>query len=218
LVNKRQIARAEQLERVLHFLRGIGIPCLVDARTRTLGGFLNDVRIDSGGLIVKSDALVSNALHEAGHLAVLPGKYRRMASDDVDEVAKFMLDETANEPPDSPLSIATMQCGDVESTAWAWAAGVYLGVAPQDIIRHEQYGRTGVQLRYSLAAHAYIGINGLSRAGFCVVRPGVLEKHRGLPAYPKLAMWVQKDFDTCSTDVSLLPPKVTLGMEREFAV
>jgi hypothetical protein len=43
-------------------------------------GFVEGVNIESGGLQIAPNALVSNVLHEAGYLALLPGNYRHLAA------------------------------------------------------------------------------------------------------------------------------------------
>jgi uncharacterized protein len=97
--------------------------------------------------------------------------------------------------PDSALARACIQCSDPEATAWAWAAGVHLGLDPKEIVQDDEYGNGGSDIRLMLSMNKYMGINGLAFAGFCVTRPGPLEQMSGLPAYPKLAMWLQKDFE-----------------------
>jgi hypothetical protein len=179
------------LLRVVSFLRGIGIPCdIVPGAT----GFMPGVRIHQGGLQIAPEVALGDVLHEAGHLAVLPGRFRRLANDDVSVVQKLMMDTVDFTNPDSGEARAALQSGDAEATAWAWAAGEYLELDPSQVIRDRDYGGTGRDVRFALKNRAYLGINGLASGGFCVTRPGPLEKLKGLPAYPQLAMWVQRDF------------------------
>lgn len=181
------------LPRVLSFLRGVGIPCDI---TPGASGFIVGVRIYMGGLQVSPDARVSNILHEAGHLAVLPGRFRRLACDDIDAVVRLMNETVDFSNPDVGEARAAMQSGDAEATAWAWAVGEHLNLPPETVIEDADYDGTGEDMRASLMMRGYLGINGLASAGFCVVRPGALEKARKLPAYPRLAMWVQHDFES----------------------
>lgn len=195
-MNKRQqlVGRAQSahLMRVVSFLRGIGIPSDVVPGAK---GFMPGVRIHQGGLQISPEAALGDVLHEAGHLAVLPGRFRRLACDDVSVVQRLMLDTVDFSNPDVGEARAALQSGDAEATAWAWAAGEYLELDRAQVVRNRDYGGAGRDVRISLEARAYLGINGLASAGFCVTRPGPLEKMRGLPAYPRLAMWVQRDFD-----------------------
>lgn len=185
--------QSEHLLRVVSFLRGIGIVSDVVPGAR---GFMPGVRIHQGGLQISPEAGLSEVLHEAGHLAVLPGRFRRLACDDVSVVQKLMMDTVDFTNPDEGEARAALQSGDTEATAWAWAAGEYLELKPTEVVRNNDYGGTGRDVRMCLQARAYLGINGLASAGFCVTRPGLLEKMKGLPAYPRLAMWVQHDFQT----------------------
>lgn len=102
-----------------------------------------------------------------------------------------MADQTDWSDPEGPEAVAAMQCSDPEVTAWAWAAGKHLGLLDREIIDDDEYDGEGHVMRLSLAMNAYAGINGLARAGWCVVRPGALEVFRSLPAYPRLVRWIQ---------------------------
>jgi hypothetical protein len=187
------------LRRVIDFLNEIGLPCSVSPGVK---GFLPGVRIELGTLLVDPNAFPGDVLHEAGHLATMPGRFRRQASDNIDTVLRLMLDTVDFSNPDVGEARAAIQCGDPEATAWAWAAGEHIGLVPGQIIALSHYGGTGGEIREMLRARAYVGIHGLSSAAFCVTRPGAMEKIRGLPAYPKLAMWLQQDFDPQSRDAN----------------
>jgi hypothetical protein len=180
------------LLRVIAELNGIGLEArLVEGAT----GFLRGVRIVGGALHIAPEGRVSDVLHEAGHLACLPNRYRHRATDDIDVVAREMLDdvERRNEHPDSPLYRAAIQCDDSAATAWAFAFGRHIGVDPRDIIEDHQYPDevsgegTGAEMRLSLSMGMYIGIHGLAHAGFCSTN-----RFGRLPQYPKLAFWTQE--------------------------
>ena len=96
--------------------------------------------------------------------------------------------------PDSPPARAAVQCSDPEVTAWAWAVGVHLGLAPEIVIKDDQYDNTGRMIRLGLQVNCYAGINGLSAAGFCAVKAGPYAFARGLPVFPTLTKWLQADF------------------------
>lgn len=179
------------LLRATEFLSTIGIQW---AWTDHAKGFLDDVEIRDGGLLIKRDALVSNVLHEAGHLALVPGEYRHLATGGLSVALKTMDASTDFSDPDSAAARASIQCSDPEVTAWAYAAGVHLGLDPTIIIKDGQYDNEGALIRLSLGMNAYAGINGLSHAGLCAVKAGAYAEARGLPAYPKLKFWVQPSF------------------------
>jgi len=149
-------------------------------------GFLSDCRIENGRLLVAARCSISNILHEAGHLAILPARFRPWACDDLDVMTVRMLDAIADLDPDSPLYRAALQCGDAEATAWAFAFGTHLKIAPEEIIEDYQYEGTGEHVRLCLSMRAYLGINGLAHAGFCSTN-----RFGRLPVYPSLASWLQ---------------------------
>lgn len=175
---------------VVTFLQAIGLP--VEWVDHWDGeSFMDLVRIQHGGLVVQKEAAVADVLHEAGHLAVVPAPYRTWIHDDVDVGLERMLDaiETLALDPDDALPKAAMQAGEAEATAWAWAAGVHLGLAPHTIIADSDYQGMGQSLRVALGRGCDPGIRGLCRAGFC--GQGSLAAQRGLPVYPALAFWLQ---------------------------
>ncbi|WP_234821221.1 hypothetical protein [Pseudomonas amygdali] len=98
--------------------------------------------------------------------------------------------EASEIAPDSPLMRAALQAGDPETTAWAFAAGVSLGLPIEVIILDHEYGGEGEAIRIALAAKSYIGIHGIAHAGFCVVRANPYSSH-SLPTYPELSYWLQ---------------------------
>jgi hypothetical protein len=102
-----------------------------------------------------------------------------------------MLEEVDFSDPDSAEARAAMQCSDPEATAWAWAAGTRLGLAPDVIIMDEEYSNTGASVRLALQLRADPGIHGLAYAGFCVCKNHALAALSGLPVYPELARWLQ---------------------------
>lgn len=176
------------LAHVLAFLNSIGIDAEIgDGR----GGFVAGVLIEEGRLIVCPDARPSNVLHEAGHLSIIPARFRPLASGKLAKAFEAMAQGVDWSNPESEDAVAAMQCSDPEATAWAWAAGIHLGMPEELIIADDEYDGEGAGIRLGLRLNSYLGINGLSRAGWCVVRPGALEAIRGLPAYPKLCRWTQ---------------------------
>ena len=182
----------ESLLRVMAFLNDIGIQTVFGEVPKD--SFLREVAVVHGGLVVTPHAKPSAVLHEAGHLALIPGQHRHKAHGDLFAV----INEVLNEEWDDPCcegAIAAIQCGDLEATAWAWAAGLSLGLEGRDIIMDPEFSNTGRSLRTALNAKAYCGINGLAAAGLCVVKSPELSKASGLPIYPELARWVQPTFE-----------------------
>ncbi|MFN9471417.1 hypothetical protein [Acidovorax sp.] len=176
----------------MRFFDEIGLECHFEVGA---SGFLPGIAIRNGVLFVDPSAPASNALHEAGHLALLLPKFRMKASGDVSEVFDSMFASLGDLEPDSPVMRAAMASGDTEATAWAWAAGVHLGLAHELIIQDDEYDGAGAGIRVMLASGRYAGIHGLAHGGFCATKPGALATHLGLPAFPQLNTWLQKDFE-----------------------
>ena len=174
------------LARTVDFLRGVGI----DLREEPgAAGFVKGVRIAAGGLVFDPACRVSTLLHEAGHLAIVPRHYRAAMSGNLARPIRAMLSdvERMGLHPDHSFYRAVIQASDGEATAWAFAAGVALGLTPSQIIRGDEYGGEGDIVRTALVARCYAGINGLAAAGFCATRAG-----RALPAWPSVAFWTQE--------------------------
>ena len=173
------------LRETVAFLRSIGIACrLQDGAT----GFLEKIRIVNGGLAFQPDVEVEDVLHEAGHLAIIPERYRPLANDDLEGVNAAMgrdIDADLCEI-DSPLMCAMLQASEPEATAWAFAAGMHLGLPPHVIISDGSYGGGGRVVRQQLQLRGHLGINGLWHSQMCA-RPS--QKH--LPQYPNLLCWTQ---------------------------
>lgn len=180
-----------ELLRVTAFLDEIGLPWRWQENAH---GFIEHVDIVDGELRIDPRAPASGVLHEAGHLALLPAEFRRRANSDLSQVLNEMMEETDFSDPDAPAARAAMQCSDPEATAWAWAAGVYLGLPAQRIIQDHEYDGEGGFIRLRLQVRQYLGINGLASAGWCAVRPGPWAERRQLPAFPELARWLQVSF------------------------
>lgn len=179
---------SSQLSIAIAALNEIGIPAHVEAGAR---GFIEGVRIEGGELYVDPAAPVSGLLHEAGHLACVPKRFRHYVGKDLGPALSRMFDEIKDEEPESPLYRAMLQCSDPEATAWAYAFGTHLGFSPEEIILDSEYANAGEDVRMGLVARAYVGINGLAAAGFCVASP-MVAKFRNQPLYPKLIFWTQE--------------------------
>lgn len=173
---------------VMDFFNEIGIKTSVK---NGVSAFLEFVKIIDGSIEIDPRCTASNLLHEGGHLAIIPSQFRHLMSGDLDEGLGRMYEEIGrlNLDPDSPLSRAAMQASETEATAWAWAVAEHLGLPPEMAIEDSDYDGEGHNMRCMLKARAYLGINGLMHAGFCVNR---VNPYRDLPVYPTLAFWMQK--------------------------
>ncbi|AXK43857.1 hypothetical protein [Erythrobacter aureus] len=173
------------LEIAAEFLRSIGLDVVEQPGA---AGFLQGTAIKQGKLLydpMKAEA--SDLLHEAGHLAVLPTRYRSWADDNILQVQLDMMEEVEKQStnddfdPDAPEIRAVMQAGECEATAWAFAAGLACGLPDETIIQDHEYDREGASVRAGLKANCYLGINGLVHGGMC----------ENVRAYPTLTRWLQ---------------------------
>jgi hypothetical protein len=174
------------LERVIDFLQKIGLGVVIEPGAT---GFTEGVRIDQGVLHVDPDCLPSVLLHEAGHIAITPGRFRFYMDGDLRAGIRRMIAdiEGMNLPPDDPLECAVVQCSDPEATAWAWAAGLSIGLPPEAIIDSNDYQGGGDNIRIMLQVNRYAGINGMARAGMC--RCGFMDASD--VRYPVMQRWLQ---------------------------
>ena len=156
--------------------------------------FVPGVWMDRGKLIVNHErARVGDVLHEAGHLACIPSKFRELTepgslmTPKLEAAVKNHCDTVPfmdAEMREDPTWRGIMQMGDCEATAWAYAASKHLELSPEILFSERKYGNMpyegeGPSIWQSLDANAYFGINGLQAAGFCSVR-----------AFPQMVRWL----------------------------
>lgn len=152
--------------RIMAFLQEIGL----DVAEADLpgGSFLPGVRIARGGLQVDLARLrwPGDLLHEAGHLAVVPAALRGG------------MDDALAELPAVPHG------GEVEATAWAWAALQHLGLPPAVLFHEGGYHGHSQGLCTMFELGVYPGLAGLVAAGLAA-SPG------GAAAYPRMRAWLR---------------------------
>ena len=158
-------------DRILAFLRSIGVAVCEDEVHE--GSFLPGVRIERGGLRVDRARLrwPGDLLHEAGHLAVVPTALRSTLDDALQD-----LPEVAHG-------------GEIEATAWAWAATRHLGLDSAVLFHDGGYHGRSVGLRTTFELGVYLGASGLAAAGLTLLPAQVLPG--GTPAYPHMLAWLR---------------------------
>jgi hypothetical protein len=158
-------------DRIIAFLREVGIPvvetCLAE------NSFLPGVLIRGGTLWVDRDALrwPGDLLHEAGHIAVTPAALRPR------------LDAALETESLAP------HAGEVEATAWAFAAVVHLQLDAALLFHDGGYGGHAAGLRTAYALGVYPGAFGLAQAG--LARIGEAAAAAGVAPYPSLVRWLR---------------------------
>lgn len=183
------LAASDGHNQVVAFLRQVGLT-LRRVETLNGAGFLEDVRVVSGELHFLPNAKACNLLHEAGHVAICPGRYRHLMSDDVEEGARAMYEQMERDgiPPGAREWEVALQVSEAEATAWSWAAGKAAGLPDAEIIEDWCFNGEGALTRTMLASRSHYGINGLAHAGFC--RTSNSDRRVGV-VYPGLNFWLQ---------------------------
>lgn len=177
------------LDRIGAFLDSIG---LKSEKVTATSGLLPEIEIREGRVLYTSSCHPGDLLHEAGHLALLPSRWRGWVNGDVSESSERIYEDLVRIGTEfeSPVYLAVLQSGDQEVTAWAWAAAVHLDIPMNDRINMspDTYQGGARDIRIMLQMGKYVGIHGLQHAGYC--RAGN-HPYRGLPRYPQMAFWAQ---------------------------
>lgn len=160
------------LESIVAFLVSIGLApqvAVLDAST-----LLPGVDIGAGKLLLDRSRLLwpGDLLHEAGHIAVTPAALR--------PTLNGALDDHTLAP----------HAGEVEATAWAFAAVTAIGLHPALLFHAGGYHGASERLIFTYTHGVYPGAGGLSAAGMVASSADVRE--RGLPAYPAMLRWLRE--------------------------
>ena len=109
------------LEKCIHFLNSIGIPTTF--RKIEEGSFLPGLMIEKGGLVIDKEALThpGDILHEAGHIAVTPGKKRPKMNHN------------------SIVKSSHREAEEMMAIAWSYAACIHLGLDPYFVFHDHGY-------------------------------------------------------------------------------
>jgi hypothetical protein len=181
--------RIRQVCFVSEFLSDIGLDIAYGA---TCDSFLPGLRIRNGGLVVdQAIASLGDLLHEAGHLAVVPGRFRALMSDDIDAGVEAMFRECdrLEFQPDDKTMVQAMQASECEAIAWSWAAGKHLGLSAEDIFPDGAFDGGSTDLRLQLSVGQHLGVNGLARTGMTDLPS---RDHKGMKAFPQMRRWLQE--------------------------
>lgn len=160
----------ELTDTIIGFLSSIGIvPRLTTLPSSTL---LPGVTIASGSLLVDPDRLIwpGDLLHEAGHLAVAPAELRSSMNGELPE-------------------LEALHAGEVEATAWAFAATVAIGLDPSVLFHEGGYGGKSSGLAFTYSIGGYPGAGGLREAGMTLSTADAAGT--GISPYPHMIRWLR---------------------------
>ena len=121
--------------------------------------------------VIRLSTTPGDLLHEAGHIAVTPASARARLSDGLEE----------SEHP---------HAGEMEATAWAYAAIRFLDLDPAVLFHAGGYHGRSESLVTTYGAGVYPGCMGLSQAGMTLLAPQAAEK--GAKPYPDMVRWLRE--------------------------
>ena len=158
-------------EHIAEFLKEIGLE--IEPRSLDHETFLPGILIENGQIFVDEEKLAfpGDLLHEAGHLAVVPGKARRRLSDKV-ELPGF-----------APDTI------EAAAIAWSYASVLHLEIDPQIVFHKAGYKGNSESLLQNFNLGVYIGVNELEDAKMALTGENALIAN--ISAYPKMIKWVR---------------------------
>jgi hypothetical protein len=185
-------------DRILTFVAGLDIP----VREGPVPGdaFLPGVRIADGGLTVDRTALFTpgDLLHEAGHLAVVPRRYRDRIGDDVDAgVAAVRAEAAAAGDHDTVLDGLEGLGGELQAIAWSYAACRHLGLPLEIVFKPGAYGTDKnagtdpMAIAQQIEMGFFPGLHRLIRAGMTAPPQCVLFPDAPPGGFPAMRCWVQ---------------------------
>jgi hypothetical protein len=153
---------------IVRFLREVGLTVLEESLPPDT--FLPGLTIRNGALVFDRAALLypGDLLHEAGHLAVLPGLMRHSAN------------------------AGDLDAHDVEESAiaWSYAAVRHLGLPPDVLFHSGGYRGHAQGLVATFSFGVYPGLPGLEAAGLAV-SPRTAAA-RGVAPYPAMLRWLRE--------------------------
>lgn len=180
---------AEHFDRIVDFLRNIGLP--VEVGPFGPEGFLPGVTIRQGVMHVDPDHLhvSGDLLHEAGHMAIVPARLRSRLGTNLET----SLCEAAGDDPDPQVQVA-LKHTEIAAVAWSYAALKALDLPPETIFFAGGY-RLDQQQRdrflYLLETGNQFGIGHLATLGMtgpCGVM--ALLYQNGLAPFPTMTRWL----------------------------
>jgi len=157
--------------KMVDFIRGIGIE--VVETPLDLETFIPGIYIEQGKLLVDEQKLLypGDLLHEAGHIAMVPGHLRHYATGNVGKI---------DEIGDSY---------EMEAIAWSWAAIVELGIAPEIVFHSNGYRGHSQGLVFNFQLGVYIGIQRIEDAGMAYSERKAAEL--GVQPFPAMQKWLR---------------------------
>ncbi len=157
--------------KMVDFIREIGIEVIEQPINEQT--FIPGIYIEKGKLLIDEEKLLypGDLLHEAAHIAMIPGHLRCYASGNVGKI-----DEIGNSY-------------EIEAIAWSWAAVLALGIDPEILFHNKGYKGQAQGLLFNFRIGAYIGIRGLEDAEMAYANNKAAEL--GVAPFPTMQKWLR---------------------------
>jgi hypothetical protein len=154
------------LDGIIRFLLDIGFQIRMTELSQQT--FLPGITIDHGTILIDESKLLypGDLLHEAGHLAVIPGEKRRQAQDYIGKKASE----------------------EMMAIAWSYAALVHLGLEPSIVFHEGGYRGWSEALIENFTNGRYIGVPMLQWVGLSAEKK--LAEEKGIKPYPGMIKWL----------------------------
>ncbi|WP_049974032.1 hypothetical protein [Azospirillum sp. B4] len=187
----------EALEPIISFVRDIGIDVVVGSGAQN--GFLPGLNIHAGAIHVDPDTLMGSGdvLHEAGHIAILPRRFRPWLGTDLYAGMKAAIAaEAGPDLPVDPVLVLPLNQAEFMAQAWSFAAALHLGVPLECVFFPGAYkiaAYDGVHpMQRWLESGTHHGPCSLARVGMTGFS-GLLAfmGDNGLAPFPTMARWAQ---------------------------
>ncbi len=156
---------------ILDFLNVVGIP--VHEGLVAKDSFLPGLCIRHGSLVYDNASLrwPGDLLHEAGHIATMPASQRGELHDALEQLP------------------AVAHAGEVEATAWAYAALMHLDLDASVLFHPEGYHGKSAELIATYGLGVYPGCFGLAQAGMTLL--GAEAVAAEVAPYPHMIKWLR---------------------------
>jgi hypothetical protein len=185
----------ECLPPILDFLDRIGMPFKAGPFGRD--GFLPGIQIKEGVLYIDPDRLTGSGdvLHEAGHIVVVPSRWRSTLGDDV----LATLDEAIADDPDAKDDFklqTSIKMSEPMAVAWSYAVLKELGLPPECVFFPGSYKIHTDEKPHPMLtwveSGTHYGVLALSQVGM-TGGAGMFELmgSNGLPPFPTMTKWLQ---------------------------
>jgi hypothetical protein len=158
------------LDQCIEFLHSIGIETTF--RKIANKSFLPGLLINKGMIIIDKDKLEhpGDILHEAGHIAVVPGIDRSSLSER------------------NIINRKNRETEEIMAIAWSYAACIHLFIDPFFVFHEQGYRGGRDYITDSCRLKSYIGLSMLEKIGLTVNEKNA--KRLNVPSYPHMIKWL----------------------------